>query len=118
MWFIFRIIINNINCTLYNKYYLFYKYYILRWIISDLYFCEQIFKNIGVTEYSSVDRGYSGDELLEKYKYNIQKSWKGKKEKESSIKKISKSEIDDGANVYLENKLTLTNYVMVKNNVA
>ena len=73
-----------------------------------MFILEQLFKNIGVTEYSSVDRGYSGDELLEKYKYNVQKSWKGKKEKESSIKKISKSEIDDGANVYLENKLTLT----------
>ena len=73
-----------------------------------MFILEQLFKNIGVTEYSSVDRGYSGDELLEKYKYNIQKSWKGKKEKESSIKKISKSEINDGANVYLEKRLTLT----------
>ena len=73
-----------------------------------MFILEQLFKNIGVTEYSSVDRGYSGDELLEKYKYNIEKSWKGKKEKESSIKKISKSEIDDGANVYLENKSILT----------
>ena len=47
-----------------------------------MFILEQLFKNIGVTEYSSVDRGYSGDELLEKYKHNVQKSWKGKKEKQ------------------------------------
>ena len=55
-----------------------------------MYILEQVFKSAGITEYSAVDRGYSGDELLEKWKDNVQKSWKGKKEKESSIKKISK----------------------------
>ena len=73
-----------------------------------MYILEQVFKSAGITEYSAIDRGYSGDELLEKYKDNVQKSWKGKKEKESTIKKISKSEIDDGTNNYLEKRLIFT----------
>ena len=73
-----------------------------------MFILEQVFKSAGITEYSAVDRGYSGDELLEKYKDNIQKSWKGKKEKENVIKKISKSEIDNGTNNYLEQRLIFT----------
>ena len=63
----------------------------------------------GVTEYSSTDGGYNGDEFLEKYKNDIRRSWKGKSEKKNAIKKITKEEISDGHQSYLAKKMALTN---------
>jgi len=69
---------------------------------------NQFSKNLGVTEYSTIDQGYSGDQFLEKYKDDISNSWRGKKEKKNSIKKITQEEIIDSVDTYLERRNKLS----------
>lgn len=68
---------------------------------------NQFSKNLGVTEYTTSDRGYTGDQVLEKHKQGIAKSWKGKKAKRNAVKQITHDEIMNATNSYLERRNNL-----------
>ena len=68
---------------------------------------NQFSKDLGITEYTVSDSGYSGDQVLEKYKQSIKNSWKGKREKKNNIKKITHEEILDATGSYLDRRNAL-----------
>ena len=67
----------------------------------------QFSKNLGVTEYTTADSGYTGDQVLEKYKQSVGSSWKGRKEKSNKIKKITHDEIMNATDLYLQRRNNL-----------
>ena len=48
---------------------------------------KKILKAAGTTEYTTIDGGYTGDELLEKHKIDRAGKWNGKKGKTQSYKR-------------------------------
>lgn len=50
---------------------------------------------LGQTEYDT-DGGYSGDQVLEKYRHAVSESWQGREEEKDSVKAITAGEIERG----------------------
>lgn len=78
-------------------------------IKSLMYIFDQVLKSTGTTEYSTIDRGYTGDQIGEKYKNSVVSSWKNKTEKKNTVKKITHDEIMDATNTYLHRRLEFQN---------
>ena len=64
-------------------------------------------KACGITEYTPIDSGYTGDEVLEKYRNDVGKSWGNKSEKKNAVPKITKEEIDSSHSSYMARKRAL-----------
>jgi len=68
---------------------------------------NQFSKDLGITEFTRLDGGYTGDQVIERYNQSITSSWKGKKEKKNAIKKITSDEIASGTTKYMEGRNNL-----------
>ncbi len=66
---------------------------------------NEIFRAVGVTEYTAVDGGYTGDEILEKHKFSKARAWNCKKAKPGHTKEITSDEIMSSADRYLARRL-------------
>lgn len=62
-----------------------------------MFIFDNLCKAAGVTEYSAIDGGYRGDEILNNYKQKITASWGDKQEKDSKTKTITQDEMASGA---------------------
>lgn len=74
-----------------------------------MYIFDQVLKSTGTTEYTTIDRGYTGDQITEKYKNSVVSSWKNKTEKKNAVRKITHDEIMDGTNTYLQRRMDFQN---------
>lgn len=65
---------------------------------------EQIFRSVGVTEYTNIDGGYTGDQILERYKRKQTQSWNNKTDKSRYLKSITKDEVEDRSKDFLQRR--------------
>lgn len=64
-------------------------------------------KACGITEYTPIDSGYTGDEVLEKYRNNVGRSWGNKTERKNAVPKITTEEITASHSSYMARKRAL-----------
>lgn len=65
---------------------------------------EEILRAAGTTEYSVTDHGYTGDQVLEKYRNTSSRAWNNKTAKKNHTKQITSEDIHSKASVYEKKK--------------